>query len=107
MEQRVLLIHEVATLLRIAPPTVYKYLAQTRQGTGTFPLPISVAGGKLRWNADDIERYIESRSSTVTSNNMTSTSERRKKAKADSNRQEAAKKAMERHRNNRATKEGR
>jgi len=68
MEQRVLLISEVAILLRIAPVTVYRHLAQSRQGIGLFPLPISANGGKLRWNADDIERYIQSQSNIAPPN---------------------------------------
>lgn len=62
MDTKVLLLAEVAALMRVANVTVCRWLAESRAGRGDFPLPISRRGAKLRWLAVDIERYIESQS---------------------------------------------
>ena len=62
MEPKVLLIDEVAALMRVANVTIYLWLAESRAGQGSFPQPISRRGAKLRWLAADVERYIESQS---------------------------------------------
>jgi predicted DNA-binding transcriptional regulator AlpA len=62
MEPKVLLISEVAALLRVANVTIYRWLAESRAGRGSFPSPISRQGAKLRWLATDIERYVASQS---------------------------------------------
>jgi predicted DNA-binding transcriptional regulator AlpA len=64
MEQRILLIDEVATLLRVTPSSVHRWLGQRRKGIGSFPLPISNKGGKLRWLSSDIESFLESQSAS-------------------------------------------
>jgi len=94
----ILLIDEVAARLGLAPVTVRKYLAQRRQGIGSFPLPISVTGGKLRWLASDIEAYLQSLSSTEPPVKVASSSKRRQESKSFKQRQEAAQKALDRHR---------
>jgi len=62
MEPKILLIAEVAALFRVANVTIYRWLAESRAGRGSFPLPISGRKAKLRWLATDIERFIESQS---------------------------------------------
>ena len=62
---RILLIREVATLLRVAPVTISRYLAKRRAGHGNFPLPISPPRSKLRWRESDILSYLESQSSAT------------------------------------------
>ena len=104
LKPRILLVHEVATLLRIAPVTVYRHLALRRKGIGTFPLPISTAGGKLRWLASDIEAFLQSQSNAMPPAKVASTSERRQEAKTYRDRQDAAQKVLVRHRRDRTTR---
>jgi len=61
----VLLIGEVANLLRVSIPTINRWLRQSRMGQRVFPLPINTHRGKLRWLRTDIEKYIESLSVTT------------------------------------------
>lgn len=63
MENKILLISEVAELLRVSQSTVNRWLGQSRKGIGKFPLPISAAGGKCRWTRDSIEAFIASQES--------------------------------------------
>ena len=58
---KILLIKDVMNVLRASRPTVYRWLAESRKGVGYFPLPISQDGRQLRWNADDIEVFCQSR----------------------------------------------
>lgn len=108
MEQtpRILLVHEVASLLRVATVTVYRHLAQRRQGIGTFPLPISVAGGKLRWLSTDIDDYLKTQSNMAPSVNVPRTKERKREEREHKARQESAKARLDRHRLNRTVKGG-
>jgi len=62
MEPKVLLIDEVAALMRVSNVTIYRWIAESRAGRGSFPLPISRRKGKNRWLASDIERYLSSQS---------------------------------------------
>jgi predicted DNA-binding transcriptional regulator AlpA len=64
MEARILLIDEVASLLRVSTSSVHRWLGQRRKGIGSFPLPISSKGGKLRWLSNDIESFLESHSAS-------------------------------------------
>ena len=92
MEPKILLIDEVAALLRVANVTIYRWLAESRAGRGSFPLPISQRKAKLRWLASDIDRYIESQSA-VTVEFVSPV----KQKKDYQRRQEAAKAALARH----------
>jgi len=94
---RILLIREVATLLRVANVTIYRWLAESREGRGHFPLPVSQRGGKLRWLATDIEAFLQSQSTAVPPVNVTSATKRRQEAKEYRNRQERATAALRRH----------
>jgi predicted DNA-binding transcriptional regulator AlpA len=98
---RILLVGEVAALLRVANSSVYRWLGQRRRGIGTFPLPISSMGGKLRWLADDIEHYIASQVSP--SVNVSTTRQAKRQAKDFRERQERATEALRRHGLNRKT----
>jgi predicted DNA-binding transcriptional regulator AlpA len=92
MEPKILLIGEVAALMRVANVTIYRWLAERRSGQGTFPLPISRRKAKLRWLASDIEHYIELQS--VETPVFVSPAKREKDYQR---RQKAAKAALARH----------
>ena len=96
MEQRILLINEVATLLRVTPSSVYRWLGDRRRGIGTFPLPISQAGGKLRWLASDVEAFLASQSALPPVHVPTARQAKRN-ARAFQERQASADKALQRH----------
>ena len=93
MEPKILLISEVAALFRVANVTIYRWLAESRSGRGSFPLPISGRKAKLRWLATDIERYIESQSTGAPA----WVSPVKQKKKEYERRQEAARAALARH----------
>lgn len=98
------LIHEVATKVRLAPASIYKAVANRRNGIGSFPLPISAPGGKLRWLVSDIEAYLQSLSNNEPPVKVASASKRRQESKSFKQRQEAAQKILERHRSDRTAK---
>ena len=92
MELKILLVGEVAALMRVAPVTIYRWLAESRAGRGMFPQPISCRKAKLRWLAADIERYVESQSAATPV--FVSPVKRKKDYER---RQEAARAALARH----------
>ena len=94
MEPKVLLIDEVAALMRVANVTIYRWLGESRAGRGNFPLPISRRGAKLRWLSEDIERYVESQSRNGLLANFVSPAKQKKDYQR---RQEAAKATLARH----------
>jgi len=94
---RILLIGEVASLLRISIPTLRRWLHESRRGQRNFPIPISEIGGKCRWLASDIEAFIASQSVAPLTNPPTSKKIRQDK-KAFLQRQALAEKTLERHR---------
>jgi predicted DNA-binding transcriptional regulator AlpA len=96
---RILLIGEVANLLRVSIPTINRWIHQTRRGQGQFPLPISTNRGKGRWLSTDIESFLQSQSNTVLPVNTVSATQRKREAKSFKQRQDAAKVALARHRN--------
>ena len=91
----ILLINEVAERLRVSPSTVNRWLSQARKGESTFPLPISVGGGKGRWLLSDIERWLESQSIVTM---PTPAKTKRRNASAAQARKNATERALDRFR---------
>jgi predicted DNA-binding transcriptional regulator AlpA len=91
----ILLINEVAERLRVSTSTVNRWLGQARKGESTFPLPISVGGGKGRWLLSDIERWLASQSIVTM---PTPAKTKRRNAAAHQRRQEATDRALEKYR---------
>ena len=95
---KVLLIHEVAVLCRVAESTVRRWVAESRAGRGDFPLPISQPGRKLLWRASDIETFL-SRSNALPPDNVVSPAKQMRRETQDfKNRQELASKTLAQHR---------
>ena len=94
MEPKVLLIDEVAALLRISHSTIYRLISASRAGRSDFPAPISLRKGKSRWLASDIEHYLASQSGTGLPANFVSPA---KKQKEYQRRQDAARATLARH----------
>ena len=61
----VLLINEVAELLKVSPSSISRWCEEARKGTSRFPLPISVKGGNRRWLRSDIEQYLAEQSTAT------------------------------------------
>lgn len=95
MQQSVLLIGDVAEMLAVSPSTISRWSDERRNGNGSFPLPISVKGGKRRWLLSDIEQFLSSQS---TAQKPTTARQKRRSAKAFQERQSATDKALERYR---------
>ena len=96
---RVLLLSEVAILLRVAPVTIYRWLAESRAGREHFPLPVSQRGRKLRWLATDIERYLASQANTTPNTTILNVSSPSRERKNYERRQSEAATALQKHRN--------
>ena len=95
---RILLIGEIASLLRVSISTINRYLRQTRKGCGNFPLPISPKGSKGRWLSSDIERYIETQSKADLPMNVVGSSKREQQdARSIQRRNELAKAVLAKH----------
>ena len=95
MQPSVLLINEVAEMLKVSPSSISRWCEATQKGIGNFPLPISVKGGKRRWLLSDIEGYL---SGLSTATSPIPARQRRRSAKAFQARQERTDKALERYR---------
>ena len=95
METRILLIGEVAALMRVANVTIYRWLSESRSGRGNFPLPISRRKAKLRWLAADIDQFMKSQS--IVTPVFVGTSSAAKQTKDYQRRQDAARAALARH----------
>lgn len=93
--EKILLIDEIAALMRVAVSTVRRWLGESRRGRGNFPLPISPPGGKLRWREIDILRFIEAQGTPPVTPAVTSF---RRQQRDRKHRAEAARIALERHR---------
>lgn len=97
--QSVLLVSDVAEMLKVSPSSVRRWCVEARKGNGSFPLPISARGGKGRWLRSDIETFLASQSTATPQ--PAPARKRRSGAKAFQSRQEATDKALERYRQNR------
>lgn len=96
---RILLIGEVANLLRVSVPTINRWLRQARLGQGTFPLPISAKKCKGRWLSTDIDAFLHMQSTSQTpALPDVSSPQRSRKTQSFKQRQDAARAALERHR---------
>jgi predicted DNA-binding transcriptional regulator AlpA len=93
----ILLINEVAERLQVSPSTVNRWLGQARRSESTFPLPISAIGGKGRWLAESIDRWLESQAVATSPVPPTSRTERRNDRVFQA-RQESTDRALERYR---------
>jgi len=112
-QKRILLINEVATLLRVSHITIYRWHAESKRGNGRFPLSISSGcgnsrgTGKLRWLASDIENFLASQATRPPPVHVASASERRKEAKDHQEHRQRTEAILEKHRLNRRKKNGR
>ena len=95
MENKILLVDEVAELLRVSQSTINRWSEESRKGNGSFPLPISARGGKRRWSRDSIEAFIDSQTAATS---PIPARKQRRSAKAFQARQERADKALEKFR---------
>jgi len=92
MENKILLVDEVAAMLRVSESTINRWLGESRRGENTFPLPVSQAGGKRRWTRDSIDSFIAS----LYVKPQRPVRQRRRSAKAFAERQNATDRALDR-----------
>lgn len=95
---KILLIGEIASLLKVSIPTLRRWLRESRRGQRSFPLPISEIGGKCRWLASDIENYLTAQS--VGMQVVSTVRETKRDQKDFQRRQEEAEKSLAKHRIN-------
>ena len=94
MENKILLVDEVSAMLRVSESTINRWTAESRRGEITFPLPVSVRGGKRRWTLESIEVFINS----LYVKPQRPPRKQRRNATAFQERQSAADKALSRYR---------
>ena len=92
MENKILLVSEVSSLLRVSESTINRWCEDARKGNGCFPAPISARGGKRRWTRDSIEAFIDSQSTAA----QTPPTARKRSRKAFAERQAATDQALAR-----------
>jgi predicted DNA-binding transcriptional regulator AlpA len=97
MTHTILLIDDLAELLRTSKSNVYKLKKQ-----GKLPIPLSMPG-KLRWLASDIEAFLQSRAPPPV-NAPTATKQRKKQEQKYRERQQRAEQTLQRHKLNRNTR---
>ena len=98
MEQTILLLDDVATLLRVAKSTINRWLSESRKGIrNDLPLPISRKGAKLRWLKSDIEAYLESQSVQHTPRSIPTTRQRQRSTREFQDRQMRADAILQLH----------
>jgi len=95
MQPSVLLINDVAEMLKVSPSTIGRWCEESRNGSNNFPLPISIRGGKRRWLLPDIVTYLATQS---TATQPIPARKQRRGAKAFQERQSATDRALERFR---------
>ena len=94
MDNRILLVSEVSSLLRVSESTINRWCEDARKGNGCFPAPISARGGKRRWTRDSIEAFIDSQSTVA---QTTTARKQSRKDKAFAERQAATDRALARY----------
>jgi len=58
----VLKVQDIMKIFGISQPTVYRWIAASRTGTGNgFPLPIGSYRQKLSWSRESIEEFMQSK----------------------------------------------
>jgi predicted DNA-binding transcriptional regulator AlpA len=55
----ILLKDDVMNRLKISEATLYRWVSESRNGIGTFPLPVSLPKRTLRWNSDAIDDWCK------------------------------------------------
>ena len=89
----ILLKDDVMNRLKISEGTLYRWIGESRAGTGTFPLPISQPKRMLRWNSDDIDQWCQ----VTKCKSDIPTKKHIKPKKATAKEQESLQRALERH----------
>jgi len=100
--KKLLTFRDLLDLLAISEATLRRRIAETRAGTGTFPMHVNFNGSKrkLLWNPADIERWVGCQQQTTPTLEIESASSR-------TQRHAAAMKSLARKGVNiRSTKEG-
>ena len=91
-------VEDVMRILGLSRVSIYRKVSEARAGNGRFPLPIGDAKQKLRWNADDVEAFCQSRSMAPMPVMVTSPKQQRPKKQSYEQRQASARQALaERH----------
>jgi len=55
----VLTLAEVASVFRVTPVTIHRWLKRSRAGQSQFPLPLGSKYQHLRWSKDSIQHYFQ------------------------------------------------
>ena len=100
MTHRILLIDDLAALLRESPSTIGRKTNEAKQGLTDFPLPISAPGKRRQWDAHAIEQWLANRANVappVVPPVTSPTKSEKQKSRDFAERQRAADAALARH----------
>ena len=84
--QSLLTLQDLLPLLKVSEPTLRRWLAETRKGTGSFPMPINGFKRKLLFHPDEIERWAGCRQQSTPVAKIESATQRTKRNNAALNR---------------------
>jgi len=103
MDQRVLLIEDLITLLRVSRPTLDRWVREARAGKGDFPMPFSEPQRRMLWDANAVEQWIANRNQATrtTLSNVSPAKQMKRESKNFMDRQEAARQTLALHAANR------
>jgi len=101
MTHRILLIKDLAALLRTSPSTIGRKTNEARQGLTDFPLPISAPGKRRQWDAHVIEQWLANRANVALPVNVPVAKSEKQKSRNFAERQLAADATLARHATNR------
>jgi len=65
----ILTLTEVASLCRVTPVTIHRWIKRSRAGEGQFPKPLGTKFQHLRFSKNAILRYLHGESSPVENHN--------------------------------------
>ena len=97
MENKVLIIDEVASKVRRSKSCINRWLGLSRRGQGTFPLPLNEGtGGAGLWLESTIDAWLESQA--IAASPLPTPARKRRSASAAQARQAATERALDRFR---------
>jgi predicted DNA-binding transcriptional regulator AlpA len=57
-------VEDIMQLFHVSRVSVYRWIALSRKGEGTFPLPVFGRKQRLCWNRADVERFCQTQPAT-------------------------------------------
>jgi len=95
MNKKIFTVENLLEVLPVSRATLDRWIREAREGQSDFPIPFSLPGRRMLWDAHVVEQWIENRHK-ATSPNVPAKSEKQK-AREFIERQQRAKATLARH----------